>query len=128
MAKKLTVKEKVRRLVYGLKRRGASVSQQKSARRQILHVITETNRICWYCGEEMDMAEISLDHRAPVSRGGSHNRDNLVLCHKGCNLAKGDLMGHEFQSLLDLLYELGDEARNSVLKRLKMAGHLYRRS
>lgn len=128
VAKKLTVNEKVRRLVYGLKKRGASEAQQKAARRKILHILENTERMCWYCREEMDIQDISLDHGEPISRGGTHKKENLVLCHKKCNLAKGDLTENEFHGLVGLLAELGEEAYNSVMKRLRMAGHLYRRN
>lgn len=31
----------------------------------------------------------SLDHRVPISRGGSHTRDNVQLAHLSCNSRKG---------------------------------------
>lgn len=31
----------------------------------------------------------SLDHRVPISRGGSHTQDNIQWAHLRCNLSKG---------------------------------------
>ncbi|MEV4151789.1 HNH endonuclease [Nocardia salmonicida] len=34
-----------------------------------------------------------VDHILPISRGGSHDPNNLALAHKTCNIGKGDKFG-----------------------------------
>ena len=43
--------------------------------------------ICQYCGRK----GYSIDHREPVSRGGSNDLDNLTLSCQECNKLKGDM-------------------------------------
>ena len=44
---------------------------------------------CQYCGEKKRVAELTLDHILPRSRGGESAWDNLVACCKRCNHRKG---------------------------------------
>lgn len=51
---------------------------------------------CSYCGRDLlytgdrqDNAKASIDHVVPLSRGGSHTWDNVVLACLGCNKSKG---------------------------------------
>jgi 5-methylcytosine-specific restriction endonuclease McrA len=41
---------------------------------------------------------VSLDHIVPVSKGGTHTRDNVQAAHLRCNQAKGDREGAEVAS------------------------------
>lgn len=38
----------------------------------------------------------SIDHMIPVSRGGTHDLDNLCLACVNCNQLKGDMTDKEF--------------------------------
>lgn len=44
---------------------------------------------CAYCGTSLTIDTATLDHVRPVSRGGAHAQDNLVLACAPCNNAKG---------------------------------------
>lgn len=41
------------------------------------------------------MGEPTLDHKIPVSQGGTHDLDNLVLCCKSCNCRRHTRHSHE---------------------------------
>ena len=45
---------------------------------------------CQYCGRRFPVAELSIDHVVPVSRGGGNAWDNLVCACVGCNTRKGN--------------------------------------
>lgn len=47
------------------------------------------NGRCALCGREILLAEATLDHRFPKSRGGSNALFNLQVAHGSCNQAKG---------------------------------------
>lgn len=51
---------------------------------------------CIYCGNR----GLSVDHYVPVSRGGSHNLDNLFACCKSCNSGKGCRLLHEARHVM----------------------------
>lgn len=43
---------------------------------------------CHYCARPMASRDKSLDHVTPVSQGGTHTLDNVVIACKRCNTAK----------------------------------------
>jgi hypothetical protein len=46
---------------------------------------------CYVCGEKLGGWEKStLEHKIPLSKGGSNRRDNLSLSHADCNMKKGN--------------------------------------
>ena len=53
--------------------------------------------ICGLCGDPIDSLlrhpdpkSVSLDHVIPITKGGSHTRDNMQASHLRCNLSKGN--------------------------------------
>lgn len=49
---------------------------------------------CEYCGST---TEITIEHRLPLIRGGSHTKDNLTAACKSCNSSKQDMTVEEWQ-------------------------------
>lgn len=49
---------------------------------------------CWCCQSKL-LGKFDVDHRIPLSRGGSHTEDNLVLACASCNRSKGAKMPWE---------------------------------
>jgi hypothetical protein len=45
---------------------------------------------CEYCGRSAPTVQLHVDHRTPVSRGGSDAVDNLTTACADCNLGKSD--------------------------------------
>ena len=54
-------------------------------------------------GEKLTAKNFSVDHAAPISRGGSHKLDNLIVCSRSGNLAKGVMTLKEFSKLRDAM-------------------------
>jgi 5-methylcytosine-specific restriction endonuclease McrA len=51
---------------------------------------------CHYCSKELD-DKYEIDHRTPVSRGGTSNRDNLCLACVKCNRSKNSKTEEEYR-------------------------------
>lgn len=49
---------------------------------------------CWWCGKRFG-STYHVDHRIPISRGGSNGPENIVLTCPACNLKKNDKMPWE---------------------------------
>ncbi len=81
---------------------------------------------CIYCDKELSQDNISLDHNISIARGGSSKMDNLVLCCKDCNTAKGMLIGEEYIQLLKCISKWEDGGKY-LLGRLKGASIFYRK-
>jgi 5-methylcytosine-specific restriction endonuclease McrA len=45
---------------------------------------------CHLCQRTVTRGEWSMDHLVPVSKGGSHSRENVALAHKSCNSLRGN--------------------------------------
>lgn len=54
------------------------------------------NGRCYYCGGQFRPAELTMDHKVPVIRGGRSTRSNLVPCCKPCNNEKKHLLVSEW--------------------------------
>jgi len=38
--------------------------------------------ICYYCGRKFRPSELTMDHKIPLSRGGTSDRSNIVVACK----------------------------------------------
>ena len=59
--------------------------------------------VCHYCKRQFKAAELTMDHRIPLSRGGRSVKDNLVPCCKECNNAKKNMIAAEWTEYLERL-------------------------
>lgn len=50
---------------------------------------------CWYCQEDC-RDNYHVEHRVPLSRGGSNDPSNIVISCPTCNLSKRDKLPHEW--------------------------------
>lgn len=81
--------------------------------------------ICHYSLEELTLDSMTVDHKNPLTRGGSNSLDNLCFCSRSMNNIKGSLNDQEFRSLLELVKTWEDGVGESFFRRLKM-GHFGR--
>lgn len=51
---------------------------------------------CFYCEKVTVPSERTVDHKIPISRGGEHSRDNIVMACQRCNFSKQDRTPEEF--------------------------------
>ena len=56
---------------------------------------------CVYCEEELDWDNLAIDHKTPLSRGGTDHPDNLQATCFECNEEKGNKTHAEYLSWLD---------------------------
>lgn len=54
---------------------------------------------CWWCSKKIK-GKYDIDHRVPLSKGGSNNPSNLVISCPHCNRTKHDKMPDEFAGRL----------------------------
>ena len=45
---------------------------------------------CSYCSRKVGRDKLTIDHYVPVSKGGTNDNNNLVLCCQQCNSSKGN--------------------------------------
>ncbi len=91
--------ERVRR--HREKRAAAGLQSQWTAPKALRQAVYDRdgNR-CVYCGSS---ERLSLDHRTPEIRGGTHDIDNLATACLACNGAKRDMTETEYREYVTLL-------------------------
>jgi 5-methylcytosine-specific restriction endonuclease McrA len=52
-------------------------------------IVARDKSTCYMCGRILRENEITLDHKVPLARGGTHTSDNLAVCCRRCNSRKG---------------------------------------
>ena len=52
---------------------------------------------CYYCGRQVGIKALTMDHLVPLARGGRSTKDNLVPCCKECNNKKRTLLPVEWE-------------------------------
>ena len=81
---------------------------------------------CEYCDCKLHKNNREVDHKTPISRGGSFNANNLAyICHN-CNSAKGEMNEQEFRSILNTI-KTWDDKGNNLLKRLRASSLIFKR-
>ena len=74
---------------------------------------------CVYCGRKIEWSEKQIDHKTPLSRGGTNDNSNLCLSCAACNHDKDDMTAEEYyewKKLDNRMPELG--VRQKVLELL----------
>lgn len=56
--------------------------------------------ICYYCKKQFRASELTMDHKIPLSRGGTSNKENIVPCCKECNTNKRYMLPAEWMEYL----------------------------
>lgn len=75
---------------------------------------------CYYSRQPVDLFSMQIDHKQPVSRGGTNKLSNLCVSSAAMNRAKGNMTEKEFKALLRLITQWED-AGEALLRRLKQA-------
>lgn len=80
----------------GIKKPTPRIKIDKNIRNE---VAKKTGNICPICGEPMTDKEMTLDHKVPLSRGGTNDPSNCQMVHEKCNKFKNNYMENEMHSL-----------------------------
>jgi 5-methylcytosine-specific restriction endonuclease McrA len=63
----------------------------KHTTRDVNRQMAAQKRCCWWCSRKLN-AKWEVDHRIPLSRGGSNGPENIVISCVPCNRRKGAKM------------------------------------
>jgi len=78
---------------------------------------------CPYCGNLIDIKNISLDHMVPLERGGVSYKNNVeIICTK-CNIRKGIMTDKEFAWIMSKIDSMKEEPRDYILQKLSSRGY-----
>lgn len=96
------------------RRRGkGKVETDKITKQGVLRLLERQKYLCFLTGWELTPHNVSLDHRMPVSRGGTHTLSNAQALHEEVNRAKGTLTNEEFIELCRAVVRHSDQQQRS---------------
>lgn len=85
---------------YKINRRALEISASgKIESDEIIRLYGMQKGKCWWCGKRIK-GTYHIDHRIPLSRGGSNLTENLVISCPHCNKSKGNKMPWEWSGRL----------------------------
>ena len=100
-AYRLTENGRLSNLNYRHKRRSIVKNTNTIILNKLVEVVEDSKK-CYWCGLEFNGGiKKSIDHFIPLSRGGTHSLDNIVISCISCNCKKSNKMPEEFLLLLD---------------------------
>lgn len=85
---------KLKRRISQSKRRALIGSNTEININQYIEQLFVDLDTCYYCDNKC--SELTIEHILPLSRGGTHTKDNITLACKSCNLKKGNKTEVEF--------------------------------
>jgi 5-methylcytosine-specific restriction endonuclease McrA len=79
-------------------------SQYQRNRRNLIkrNLLKHNKYKCEYCENDMQFDNpqlpnyVTIDHKLPLSKGGSNRIDNLAVCCRSCNFSKASLTLEQF--------------------------------
>lgn len=97
-------------------RRKERWTRQVSERRKFTDYEKKTvyargNGRCAICGKPLKFDDMTIDHKIPLSRGGTNEFNNLQPACLTCNIMKGNLEVSEFFGKLKEIYKFSKRQR-----------------
>ena len=62
-------------------------------------ILLKNNNLCAYCGKELTVEFMTVDHVLPLARGGGNKIENLVPACLECNRSKSTMTLEEYNSI-----------------------------
>lgn len=62
----------------------------------LVEIYDKQQGLCIYCTEDLSSGAFQMDHRIPLSRGGTHIKENIDIVCSFCNRAKHNMLPEEF--------------------------------
>lgn len=86
-----------------------NTDQKRRARE---HLIKQQGMYCYLCGAELCNTKsimsreeskriVTVEHKVPLTRGGTNNIDNLALACASCNMIKGNKTVEEYKTYVE---------------------------
>lgn len=79
--------EKIRLIKSNYKFKRRSVEKNGDSTKELKLWLSKQHKICYWCNKKCD-DDFHIDHYLPLSKGGLHKIENLVIACPTCNLTK----------------------------------------
>lgn len=105
--KDIPIPEKKKKSV--VKRKSFSPNERKI-------IYKKTKALCYLCGEFVDFDSFEVEHKVPLSKGGTNNLNNLFCSCHCCNSIEQDIYPKDFMEKISqiFMYQMRIRNRNSL--------------
>lgn len=95
---------------------GSTVKRKNFSAKERLAIYRKTKGHCYLCGEFVDFDSFEIEHRIPLSKGGTNDLDNLFCACHCCNIIKHDIYPQDFWEKISqiFMYQMRIRNRNSL--------------
>lgn len=77
-----------------------------------LEVYRKTEGHCYLCGDFVDFDSFEIEHKVPISKGGTNDLSNLFCSCHTCNLIKHDIYPEDFMERITKIFMYQMEIKN----------------
>lgn len=79
--------------------------RKKLSKDDRLEIYKKTDGHCAYCGIEIEVKDMQIDHVFPLRRGGLDEKENMLPACRSCNHYKSTLLLEDFRSEITKWHE-----------------------
>lgn len=88
-----------------LEKVSANTPKRKSfTKEERIKIYRKTKGRCYLCGEFVDFNSYEIEHKVPLSKGGTNNLSNLFCSCHICNLIKHDIYPEDFMEKISKIF------------------------
>ena len=88
-----------------LEKVSANTPKRKSfTKEERIKIYRKTKGRCYLCGEFVDFDSYEIEHKVPLSKGGTNNLSNLFCSCHICNLIKHDIYPEDFMEKISKIF------------------------
>lgn len=81
------------------------MKRKKLSKTERIEIHKKTGGHCAYCGIEIDVADMQVDHLVPIRKGGEDMLYNMYPSCRSCNQAKSTLDIEQFREFVQTAYQ-----------------------
>ena len=98
------------------KKKKSTVKRKSFSARERLTIYRKTKGHCYLCGEFVDFDSFEVEHKVPLSKGGTNDLDNLFCSCHCCNSIKQDIYPKDFMEKISqiFMYQMQIQYGNSL--------------
>ena len=102
------------------KKKKSTVKRKSFSPNERKLIYKKTNGHCYLCGEFVDFESFEVEHKVPLSKGGTNDLSNTFCACHCCNTIKHDIYPRDFMDKISqiFLYQMRIRNRNSLRWRI----------
>lgn len=104
-----------------LEKVSANAPKRKSfTKEERIKIYRKTKGHCYLCGDFVDFDSYEIEHKVPLSKGGTNDLSNLFCSCHTCNLIKHDIYPQDFMEKISKIFMFQMRIKNKKCLKWKM--------